>query len=113
MAKDNIVQDLTEPWYIAKIQRLIGPPDPSVNPGYEEEFLLAEHLESMTIEHPDTKLETSFIKVGTLRQELEQLPGPKVSPELIDLIEYLIVVDHTKRPTALAALQYPYLQALP
>jgi serine/threonine protein kinase len=59
------------------------------------------------------KWETQFIKVGTLRQELERLPSSKMSPELLDFIEYLLVVDHTKRSTALEALQHPYLDALP
>lgn len=112
-AKDKIVQGLTEAWCIAKIQRLIGPLGPPVgNPAYEEEFLMAEHLESTTFEHPDTKLETQFINVGTLRQELEKLTNPRVSPGLIDFIEYLLTVDHTKRPTALEALQHPYLQSI-
>ena len=112
-AKDKIVQGLTEAWCIAKIRRLIGPLDPPVNnPEYQEEFLMAEHLESTTFEHPDTKLETKFIKKGTLRQELESLSGPKVSPDLIDFIEYLLIVDHKKRPAALEALQHPYLQSL-
>lgn len=106
------MQGLTEAWCIAKIRRLIGPLGPPVNPDYEEEFLIAEHLESTTFEHPDTKLETQFISVGTLRHELEQLPGSKVSSELIDFIEYLLVLDHRKRPTALEALQHPYLQSL-
>ena len=112
-AKDTIVKGHTEAWCIAKIRRLVGPLDPPVNPEYEEEFLVAENLESTTFKHPDTNLETPFIKIGTLRQELKRLPGPKVSSELIDFIEYLIVVDHTKRPTALEALQHPYLQDLP
>ena len=111
-AKDKIVKGLTEAWCIAKIRRLIGPLGPPVNPDYEEEFVVAEHLESTTFEHPDTKLGTQFIKVGTLRQELEHLEHPKVSPELIDFIEYLLVMDHTKRPTASEALQHPYLQSL-
>lgn len=38
-----------------------------------------------------------------MRQELEKLPGPRVSSELIDFIEYLLVVDHTRRPTVLEA----------
>jgi len=111
--KDKVVQGLTEAWCIAKIRRLIGPLDPPVNnPDYEEEFLVAEHLESTTFQHPDTELETKFIKVGTLRQELENLPGPEVSPELIDFIQYLLLVNHTKRPAALEALQHPFLQSL-
>jgi len=92
---------------------LIGPLDPPVNnTDYEEEFLVAEHHESTTFQQPDTKLETRFIKVGTLRQELENLPSPKVSPELIDFIQYLLLVDHTERPSALEALQHPFLQSL-
>ena len=111
-AKDKIVEGLTEAWCIAKIRRLIGPLDPPIdNPDYQDEFAVAEVLESTTFEHPDTKMETRYITVGTLRQELEKLPGPKVSPELIDFIGYLLVVDHTQRPTALEALQHPYLQS--
>ena len=111
--KDKIVEGLTEAWCLAKIRRLIGPLNPPINNSdYQEEFLLAEHLESTSFEHPDTKLETQFIKVGTLRQELKRLPGPKVSPELIDFLEHLLVVDHTKRPAASEALQHRYLQSL-
>ncbi|KAJ9226789.1 hypothetical protein DTO027B5_1875 [Paecilomyces variotii] len=113
-AKDKIVENLTEAWCIAKIRRLVGPFGPPVNnPDYEEEFFIAEYLESTTFSHPDTGAETPFIKVGSLRQELERLPGPVVSPELLDFIEYLLVVDHTKRPTASEALQHPYLRSLP
>ncbi|GIK02900.1 hypothetical protein Aspvir_006963 [Aspergillus viridinutans] len=112
-AKDKIVENLTEAWCIAKIRRLVGPIGPPIsNRDYEEEFFIAEHLESSTFKHPDTGLETPFIKVGSLREELEKLPGPKISPELLDFIEFLLVVDHTKRPTASEALQHPYLQSL-
>jgi len=112
-AEDKIVQGFTEAWCIAKIQRLIGPLDPPVdNPDFEEEYSFAGHFESTTFQHPETKLETKFIKVGTLRQELEKLSGPKVAPELIDFIQYLLSVDHTKRPTALEALRHPFLQSL-
>ncbi len=108
-----MVQGLTEAWCIAKIRRLVGPLGRPTNiPDYQEEFQIAEVLESTTFNHPDTKLETQYIKVGNLRQELERLPDPKVSPELIDFTEYLLVIDHTKRPTAVEALQHPYLQDL-
>jgi serine/threonine protein kinase len=110
-AKDKIIEGLTEAWCIAKIMRLVGTLGPPVNPDYEEEFLIAKELESSTFEHPDTKRERQFIKVGTLRQELERLPGPNVSPDLINFIEYLLVVDHTKRPKASEALKHPYLQS--
>jgi serine/threonine protein kinase len=70
---------------------------------------------SGTFKHPETDVEIPFIKVGSLRQELKncQGPWPDISPELLDFIEYLFVVDHTKRPTAFEALQHPYLQSLP
>jgi hypothetical protein len=111
--KNKIVQGITEAWCIAKIRRLIGPLDqPIKNAEFEEEFLVAKHLESTTFMHPGTKLETRFIKTGTLRQELESLPGSRVSPKLLDFIDYLLVVDHTKIPTALEALQHPYLGSL-
>jgi hypothetical protein len=73
---------------------------------------MAENLLSTTFEHPDSKLETQLITVGSSREEVEKLPGPKVSSELLDFIEYLPAVDHTKRPTALEALQHLCLQAL-
>lgn len=48
-----------------------------------------------------------FITVGTVRQELERIEG--VPQDLIEFIEYLLVVDHTNRPTARDALRHPYL----
>lgn len=110
-AKDKIVEDLTEAWCIAKIRRLVGPlGSPVDNPDYQEEFLVADYLESTTFKHPDTNLETRFIEVGNLRQELQKLPGPKVSPKLIEFIMYLLIVDHEKRPEASEALEHPYLR---
>lgn len=110
-ANDKTVEGVTEAWCIAKIQRLIGLLDPPVNNSdYRKEFSLAEILESTTFTHSDTKLETQDVKVGILRQELERFLGPKVSPELIDFIGYLLVVDHMKSPTAVEALQHLYLQ---
>lgn len=91
----------------------MGNIDPPVdNPEFEEEFVVANHLESCTFIHPDTQQEMQYIKVGTIRQELEKLPGPKVAPDLMDFIDHLLVVDHTKRPIAQNALGHPYLQSL-
>lgn len=69
---------------------------------------------SGTFKHPKTGVETPFIKVDSLRQELKscQGPWPDISPELLDFIEYLLVVDHKKRLTASEALEHPYLQSL-
>ena len=106
------MQGLTEAYCIAKVRRLVGPVSPPTKTEYEDEFVVAEYFETNTYEHPDTKLDTPFIKVGTLRQELDKLNDPKVSPELLDFIDYLLVIDHTKRPTALDALQHPYIQSI-
>ena len=105
---DKIVQDLTEAWCIAKIRRLVGLIEPSVDYKYEE-FTLAEYLETSTFRHQDDSFERQFITVSTLRQELEKLSAPEVSPELLDFIEYLLVLDHTKIPTAEEPLRHPYL----
>jgi serine/threonine protein kinase len=108
-----MVEGLTEAWCIAKIQRLVGKIQPPIeNDKLQEHFAVADFLESSTFEHPDTKLKTRFIQVGTLRQELERLSGPKVESDLLDFIEYLLVLDHTKRPTALEALKHPYLESI-
>lgn len=77
---------------------------------FEEEFALAEYLETSTFRHQDDASERQLITIGTLRQELENISAPKVSPELLDFIEFLLVLDHTKRPTAEEALQHPYLR---
>jgi hypothetical protein len=50
-----------------------------------------------------------LIKVGTLRQELQSFSDPSVLTQLLDFIDYLLVIDIAKRPTAADALQYPYL----
>ena len=111
--RGKIVEGCTEAWYIAKIRRLIGPLDPPINNiEYQKEFKTAEILDSTAFQNRDTKQETQYFSAGTLRQELERLPGSKVAPELIDFVEYLLVVDHTKRPTASEALEHPYLRSL-
>jgi len=66
-----------------------------------------EYLKTVSSRHQDNSSEKQFITIGTLRQELEKISAPKVSPELLGFIEYLPVSDHTKRPTALEALQHP------
>lgn len=107
---DKIVQDMTEAWCIAKIRRLIGPIELPVDSKYEEEFALAKYLETSTFKHQEDSSERHFITIGTLQQELEKISAPEVSSELLDFIEFLLVLDHTKRPTAEEALQHPYLR---
>ncbi|KAL8935218.1 MAG: hypothetical protein Q9211_004817 [Gyalolechia sp. 1 TL-2023] len=111
--RDKVVQDLTEAWCIAKIRRLVGPIEPPVDSKYDEEFALAEYLETSAFKHQDGSSERQFITVGTWRQELEKLSAPKVSPDFLDFIEFLLVADHRKRPTAEEALQHPYLRQDP
>ena len=108
---DKIVQDLTESWCIAKIDRLIGPLGPPVkNPEYESEFRTAGVLSTGI--HGDTDYgPVPYIDVSPLRRELESLPGPKVDPGLLDFIDSLLIVDHTKRPIAAEALKHPYLHS--
>ena len=83
-----LIQDLTEAWCIAKIRGPVGPIEPPVGSRYEEEFALAEYLETSTFRHQDDFSERQFITVATLRQELEKISAPEVSAELLDLIEF-------------------------
>lgn len=105
-ASDKIIEGHTEAWCIAKLESLAGPLGPYIHRAlYESEFELAEQLMSMEIDSVG-----KLIKVGTLRQELQSLSGPPVSIQLLDFIDYLLVIDMAKRPTAREALQHPYLQ---
>ena len=106
---DKIIEEFTEAWCIAKIIRLLGPLGQPVDcQTYKEEFELAEQLAVMENPHDGTML----IKKSTLREELQRLSDPSVSSDLLDFIEFLLVVDHSKRPTASEALQHPYLVGL-
>lgn len=105
-ASDKIIEGHTEAWSIAKLQSLVGLLGPCINRQvYEDEFELAKQLMSMEIGSVG-----KLIKVGPLRQELQSLSGPPVSMQLLDFIDYLLVIDMAKRPTAREALQHPYLQ---
>lgn len=102
---DKIIEGNTEAWCIAKLLKLVGPLGPCVDhQPYNDEFELAEQLEVM--EFPEIG---KLIKVGTWREELERISDPCVSRELLDFIEYLLVVDMEKRPTASDALEHPYV----
>lgn len=101
---------MTEAWCLAKMIRLIGPFDGPVNPEYGEEFAIAEFLEKETFVNPTTGAEERFVKLGTIRQELEAVSGQNIEKGCIDFIESLLVMDHTKRPTAREALNHPWLR---
>ena len=109
--RDKDVEGLTESWCIAKIDRLIGPLGPPVQtvPEYESEFHMAREFSTGTYIDPEIDGPVPFMDVSTLRQELESLSDPKVDSGLLDFIDFLLVVDHTKRPTAAEALKHPYL----
>lgn len=88
---DKIIEGFTEAWCIAKIIRFLGPLGQPVDyQAYKEEIELAEQLTVMNNPHDGTKL----IKSGTLREELQRLSDPFVSPQLVDFIETLLVEDH-------------------
>jgi serine/threonine protein kinase len=106
----KILEGMTEAWCLAKLILLIGLLEKPVVPEYEEEFDIAVGLERGTFIHPETGLDEQFIKLGTIRQELKNVPGSKIETGCIDFIESLLVLDHTKRPSAKEALQHPWLQ---
>ncbi|KAF1848207.1 kinase-like protein [Cucurbitaria berberidis CBS 394.84] len=105
---DKIIKGQTEAWCIAKIIRLVGslgqPIDSQI---YKEEFELAEQLAIM--DHPLGSMK--LITRGNWREELQHIPDPPVSPDLLDFIESLLVIEHTKRPTASEALLHPFLES--
>lgn len=108
---DKIIEGMAEAWCLAKMIRLLGPigePD-STKTELVDEFALGAFLEKETFTHPETGREENFIKLGTIRHELELVEGP-IEKDCIDFIESLLVVDHTKRPTAKEALEHPWLQ---
>ncbi|KAI9700119.1 MAG: hypothetical protein M1836_002653 [Candelina mexicana] len=107
---DKIIQDMTAAWCMAKMIRLVGPLGDPAKPEYEEEFATAEFLEKETFVHPDTGVEERFVKLGSIRQELEAVSGPRIEEGSIAFIESLLVMDHTKRPTAREALGHPWLE---
>lgn len=72
---------------------------------------MAGELSTGTHTDPISDGPVTYIEVATLRQELESLSGPKVDPELLDFIDFLLIVDHTKRPTAAEALKHPYMHS--
>ncbi|MCJ1307747.1 hypothetical protein MMC25_001395 [Agyrium rufum] len=108
-AGDKVVKGLTDSWCIAKIKRLVGPLGSPVKPEYEDDFKHADFLEQRSYQIPDMHEMQKFIKVGTVRQEMEKLPIGVISKHCMDFIESLLLIDHTKRPTAREALQHPFI----
>lgn len=76
---------------------------------YVEDFETADYLESESFQTPEMTERRRFITVGTIRQELEQLPVGTISKECVDFIESLLIIDHTERPSAWDALKHPFI----
>jgi serine/threonine protein kinase len=90
--------------------RLVGPVgQPVDNQTYKDEFDLAEALAVM--DHPLEPVK--LITRGHWREELQRISDPPVPQDLLDFIEFLLVIDPDKRPTATEALLHPYLQSTP
>ncbi|KAL9633970.1 MAG: hypothetical protein Q9164_004371 [Protoblastenia rupestris] len=105
---DKRVEGLTEAWCLAKLQCLVGPLDPPVDkPALRKEWLYAQEI--LTLQDTETNGKSLLIPDRTLRQTLESLPDPKPAGDLLDFIDYLLIKDHTCRPTAEEALEHPYL----
>ena len=111
-ASDKILDGLTEAWCIAKIKRLVGPIDPPVKSEYAEDFETADYLESESFQTPEMTERRKSITVGTIRHDLEGLPAGTISKECIDFIESLLIIDHTKRPSARDALKHPFITGI-
>ncbi|KFY46931.1 hypothetical protein V495_02161 [Pseudogymnoascus sp. VKM F-4514 (FW-929)] len=60
---------------------------------------------------PKTGEMRPYIVGGTLEEELEKLPRELCSRECIEFILYLLELDYKKRPTALEALQHPFIKS--
>lgn len=85
------------------------PSSDTVKPKFDEEFATADFLESETFQLSESSEPTPFITVGSIIQELERIPNGRVSKECMDFFESLLVVDHTKRPSAREALNHPFI----
>lgn len=107
---DKLVDGLSETWCIAKIIRLIGPIETPVKSEYDVDFEVAAFLASETFIHPATSQPTKYISVDTLRKELERFPRDLFPLDLIEFLEFLLVIDHTQRPTAREALKHHFLR---
>lgn len=111
-AQDKKIAGLTEAYCIAKLERLVGALGPlpkDLAADYADEFDTAAVLKDMELDPPWSG---KLITVLPLRQELGQLSGQSVPPDLIDFIESLLVIDSEKRLDALDALEHCYLKSI-
>jgi len=104
------IEGETEAFCLGKMMRLRGPlgePD-QAQQDIVDEFYVAQFLEQSTFIRPETGREEQYIKVGSIQKELEAIQD--IENGCIDFILSLLVVDHTKRPSAMEALQHSWLQ---
>ncbi len=52
-----------------------------------------------------------LIKVESLREELDKISDPAVPKQLLDFIDYLLVVDKDARPSVYEALKHEYFDS--
>ena len=107
---DKTIDGEIEAFCIAKMSRLMGPlgdPDQS-NQDIVDEFYVARFLEQSTFIRPETGKEEQYVKVGSIREELEAIEG--IESGCIEFILSLLVVDQNKRPSARQALEHPWLR---
>ncbi|KAF1844371.1 uncharacterized protein K460DRAFT_388213 [Cucurbitaria berberidis CBS 394.84] len=110
--RDKIIEQYTTAWCLAKIIRLIGPMEIPDDPKYKDDFTLAHDLAASSYKDPKTGQWMPFIGLGSLREELEPLSRDVCSYACIGFVEYLLVVDPAKRPTAEEALQHPFIKSI-
>jgi serine/threonine protein kinase len=106
------IEGETEAFCIAKMMRLmglLGEPEPA-NQDIVDEFHIARFLEQSTFVRPETGKEEQYVKIGSIREELEGIEG--IEKGCVDFILSLLVADHIKRPSAKEALQHPWLQTV-
>ncbi|KAG9201540.1 hypothetical protein G6514_005547 [Epicoccum nigrum] len=107
---DKLIKEHAEAYCIAKMILLAGPLNrEAVHEPYKEEFELAEQLVHMDHTAGYSKL---IQKRSGWRKELEFFLDPPMPQDLLDFIEFRLVLDPGKRPTAWEALRHPYLHSL-
>jgi len=107
---NKTIEGETEAFCVAKMIRLMGPlgdPEQS-NQEIVDEFYVAQFLEQSTFVRPETGKEEQYVKVRTIREELNAIEG--IESGCVDFILSLLIVDHHKRPSAKEALQHPWLK---
>lgn len=97
---------------MAKLMRLVGRFDMDDSMEIFLEWRLATGLEATGYKDPKTGDMKQYITLGTLEEELTRLPRDLCSRECIDFILYLLNLDYKERPTALDALEHPFIKSL-